>query len=156
MTTPTDTLRDLITAHSSRVALPSEVAEEFVSSFKMIQLLKPFDVLDVFVEDYIQEVGRRIYANFCFFGDGIFGEVTNSKEPSNRDVKDAFVVSLKEGLVKVAIQDYDNYDFVHATETSRVTIAFYGRNGESFFLNAAGLNCDVLCRIYRDRLLSLL
>jgi hypothetical protein len=149
-------VKTLIAKYTSRVGLPRFVADEFLRAFPLIERLKAFPISDVFVEDYFEESGRRIYANFCFFGSDFFAEATNPKEPTNEGSRDVFVVSLKAGLAKVSIPNYKDYDFDKATDKSRVTIAFYLKNGESFFLNASGRNCDGLWDIYRSRLMSLL
>ena len=146
---------ELINEYASRIRLEERVVKEFVSAYLVIANLRRFNIKHVFVENYTNERGGQTYANFCFFGDGFYAEASNPKEVANEEQRDLFVVSLKEGLAKVNITNYSDFDFRRANDKSQVTIAFNLRNGESFFLNATGINCDVLLEIYHGFLMPL-
>jgi hypothetical protein len=143
----------LISKYSERIHLDPLVVKEFEKSYLLVQKLKTFRVKHAFVENEVNERGGHNYPNFCFFGQGLYGEVANAKEKVGEQEKDLFIIDLAGGLAKVAITNYVDFDFANAGDGSRVSIAFSLKNGESFYLNAAGRNCDVLLEIYQQYLM---
>jgi|HubBroStandDraft_6_1064221.scaffolds.fasta_scaffold502727_1 hypothetical protein len=137
----------LILAYAKKIRLDDPVVKEMKAASRAMQIVKKFNVTHVFIDDYVEDK-RRIYANFCFFGQGYHAEIANPREKSNEGRQEIFVLSLKKGLSKVSIQNYENFDLVSANSESRLTVAFYLVNGESFFLNASGNNCEELIKIY--------
>ena len=149
-------IKTLIEEYAKQISLPGETAEEFLRAHSLVEKVKPFEVVDVFVDNYLDDTERMIYPNFCFFGEEYHAQASNEKEKSNEEQREIFVLSVKEGLQKVSIQNAERYDFKRASSLSRITIAFYLKSGESFFLNACGINCDILMRVYANTLSRLL
>jgi hypothetical protein len=153
MQTDLKKVKKLIDGYAARTNLEDVIVNEMAAAAKAVRRLKQFPVTHVFAEDYLSETGRRLYANFGFFGKDYYGEATNSREETNEEQREIFVVSLKQGLSKAAITNYSDFDLVTPTAKSRITIAFYLVNGESFFLNASGKNCLELLKIHASVLM---
>ena len=143
----------LINSYAARTNLEDVIVNEMCAAAMAVRQLKQFPVTHVFAEDYLSDTGRRLYANFGFFGRDYYGEATNTLEETNEEQREIFVVSLKQGISKAAITNYSDFDLVTPTVKSRITLAFYLVNGESFFLNASGKNCLELLNIHTSVLM---
>jgi hypothetical protein len=100
----------------------------------------------IFVSEYVEASGDRIFENLWFFADNYVGEAKDFVSQDNFD----FVKLDK--LLGVAIKKSD-YDGIGATEKSRLNVEFNFTEFASGNLKASKNNCDYLMKIVHEILL---
>jgi len=106
------------------------------------------DLVDLFVDEYINEDGIRIYTDITFFAknDDHIGVKNFQSE------NEYFMVNYgkKIDFIKIIKKDYN---FKNSNENSRLTIEVTGKGEWLGMYKAARKNCDHLLKIYNKYLL---
>ena len=103
----------------------------------------PEEIEDIFVSEYIQEDGTRVYENFWCFSKQYGME---AKDFAHRDNFDSAPVGENVAHWEIAKQDYD---FKEAKEKSRMTLEVqFAGNMIKGLLKASKENCDQLRKVF--------
>lgn len=113
--------------------------------------ITPEDILDIFISEYLQEDGSRMYESLWLFSEHYAMEAKNFITSDNFDR-----VYLSKQVGRWQIEKTE-YDFVNATDSSRMIISFsieesgLGITGK---LKSSKQNCDSLKNIFLNYVLK--
>jgi hypothetical protein len=97
---------------------------------------------DIFVSDYVNEEGRRLYENLWFFTSSA---VFEAKQFLTTDDFDGMPYTKKVKYWRIVKKDYD---FNNITSKSRMTIEVGLKNNMGCIMKASGDNCSFLKAIF--------
>jgi len=105
------------------------------------------DAKDIFISDYIDSEGKRLYESLWLFTEDF---VCEAKQFLTQDIFDA--MPIKNNFLRWEIQKTE-YDFKHTYPKSRLTVSIYFGENIAGNLKASGDNCDDLRNIFRKYIL---
>ena len=102
----------------------------------------PDEIVDIYVGDYIKEDGTREYETLVFFSDRFLVEANEFI------IQDKLMIVPIKNKIKIFRIEKKDYDFIKATEQSRLSCEFIRVGAErAFEFRAARENCDNLKNI---------
>lgn len=105
--------------------------------YEFYQTTSPCEIEDIFVSEYINDQGQRVYESLWFFAQQSYME---AKQFASQDDFDF----MRGRLIRWQVQKHD-YDFdSDATIKSRLALRFQSPSGVSGNLKASGKNCEHL------------
>ena len=126
------------TSYLAAIDMPAPLRERVKTIYEFYRKIIPDEITDVFVTDYLNKDGTRVYENLWFFSE------TYCMEAKQFITKDDFdITPIKVRMRYVRIQKED-YDFKKATEKSKVNLYFGLETGVTGDLKASNENCDYL------------
>ncbi len=126
------------------IGITKPLAERIGIIYDFFLEIHPFEIDDIFVEEYLKEDGTRIYENLIFVSKKIYVEATRFIE---RDKM--LIIPIYKKIISYGIEKQD-YDFKTVTAKSRLKINFSTPRtipGE-VSLKASRENCEYLKDIY--------
>jgi hypothetical protein len=93
-------------------------------------------IADIFVSDYIEKEGNRVYQHLCLFSEDYF---MDAKLFLQQD--DFSVTPLRGKIVYLSIKKAE-YDFKHANDNSRVNVFALTSDHTNISLQCSKENCD--------------
>jgi len=109
------------------------------SIYEFYRDMCPDEIVDIFVTDYIDSDGKRVYESLWFFSDRYVMEAKGFAAG-----KDDFdITPIKDRVIHCTIQKQD-YDFKEATDKSRLHLTFGLDIGAIADFKASKDNCDAL------------
>jgi hypothetical protein len=105
------------------------------------------EILGIFVTDYMPKDGLRQYENIWFFSNKYFMEAKLFYQ------KDDFDIEPAEEKINYIQVEKNDYDFLKATDKSRLYIRYTSSTLSEGELKASKENCDCLKEIYFKYLL---
>jgi hypothetical protein len=123
------------------IGIMEPIRKRIESLYKDVQKIFPEEqIIDIFVEDYIQDDGTRKYQHIAFYTKNNLAMSVNEFMSSD----DIRVASIKNNITYIEVHK-TNYDFVKATESSRLIIqARVQYSGLTLSSKASKENCDYL------------
>lgn len=97
-----------------------------------------FKVNDIFVSEYLDQQGGRIYEGLWLFNENFIGEAKNFIAENDFDL-----ISIKHSVLYFNVQ-FEDYNFKKATAKSRILADMVMTGNSSVTLKASGKNCDFL------------
>jgi len=117
------------------------------SSYRFYLEMCPDEIMDIFVTDYIDSDGNRVYENLWFFSDRYIMDAKGFAA----GVEDFVIAPIKGRVAHFKIIK-QNYDFKEATDKSRLHLTFYTDTKATATLKASKENCDALRDIIIKRI----
>lgn len=136
-------MEDKFIEYFKLIGITKEVYLDRIETIMKVQSeLCQEEIIDVYVDEYINEDGTREYQDLSLFSAGYsFGAhqfLTNDKFS---------IIALGKKIFHVVVKE-KNYDFKHATSISRLIIDMHYDMGASGTYRASQENCDALKQIY--------
>lgn len=125
------------TPYYTSIGLTSAAIERVTAIYDFYAKSLSLEVIDTFVSEYVNGDGVRTYESLWFFSSKYCMEAKQFLSQDDFDATPLECVSYWE------IQKQD-YDFVQATEKSRITLTFGTPLEIGGNLKASGVNCDHL------------
>jgi len=123
------------------IGLTAPYLERTEALYEMINEAIKDEFVDIFIEDYIEQEGTRIYSCVSFFGKRFYAEI---EEFLTKDEIVFCDINMIAKAIRVKKQDYD---FKKATEKSRLNIDIIFDFHTTANLKASKENCDFLWNI---------
>jgi len=128
------------------------IQKRIESIYEYFESLVPKEkFVDVFVNDYVQADGTRIYADLRLYSEKRAALATDFITTND------FKVGAEGRTFEVANLRSQNYDFKKATGESRLNLVAWYSNirfrGAGMYLQGSGENCDYLMKIYYKHIL---
>lgn len=111
----------------------------------LIQSIHPSQIIDIFISEYVKDDGTHVYEAIDFYTDKYTFTVFDFIQD-----QPLIIMGYLQQEVNQAIFRYKHYNFVKATEHSRLTIDLqYDQPEWIGHLKATGRNCNHLINTYR-------
>ncbi len=125
------------------ISITKPLAERIGIIYDFFLETHPFEIDDIFVEEYLQEDGTRIYEHLMFFSKKVYVEATQFIQ------RDKFlIIPIYKQIISYGIEKQD-YDFKTVTAKSRLNITFSSTAVPgAILLKASKENCEYLKDIY--------
>ena len=131
------------------IGITAEVLLERIEEvYEFCSLICPDEIVDVFVDDYIEKDGTRKYVHLSFFSDSYSIGARNFLTDD-----DIIMVPIRKKVSYYIIKKED-YDFERATEKSRLHMTFILDIGTDGEFKASKENCDYLKLIFLKHIKS--
>jgi len=137
-------MKDDFKEYLDSLELSSEAIENNIENiFIYASKLCSEEILDIFVCDYIKEDNSRDYESLWLFSKSFVMEIRNFRSNIEYDID---VANLSDSIsyFRTRIKDYD---FIKASEKSRMSIDCMNFDTINFILKASRNNCDKLALI---------
>ena len=126
-----------------KIEIPEILQGKTEIIYELFRRLCPDPILDVFISDYIDSEGNRMYEHLRFFSEKYVMSAMNFVTE-----EDFRITPIKKQILQIQIEKQD-YDFENATERSRLSaIVEFGTTKKAVF-KASKRNCDYLRNIVR-------
>jgi hypothetical protein len=136
--------------YAEEIGLTAPFIEKVKDIFNFYSSTGLGEIVDIFITDYIAEDGTRRYESVWFFSEKYIMEAKNFLFEDDFDIA-PFKRRVKYWNVKML-----DYDFIKATEKSRLTLFISMDTGLVCKLKASKENCDYLNKIMRKYALGYL
>jgi hypothetical protein len=140
-------MRDEFKQYLAALGMAQAFSERIDETISFGQFLCPDEITGLFVSDYRENDGTRVFPSLMMFSDR---HVLEAKQFAKEDNVD--IIPLKDNLVWIELKK-ENYDLQNATENSKFFLTGYFATdvGQSlsFSLKGTGENCDYLAKIFR-------
>ena len=123
--------------------MPNTYVNRTTAVLDQIERLFIFETEDLFVTDYIKDDGERVFESLWLFNRDLAVE---AKDFLNKEDFDLTPIKSTVGYLCVKSS---GFDFVKATNKSRLNISFYFRGGISAQMRASGENCLKLLGVFQ-------
>ncbi len=127
-----------LSSYLKAIGATSPIIERAEHVYQFYQQLCSEEIEDVIVSEYLTAEGNREYENLSFFSRSFVMEAKNflSEDDFDLDV-------VRDAVRYWRIRKWD-YDFVKATDKSRLNLQFWLSSGMTAQMKASKENCDYL------------
>lgn len=144
-----DNMNKNFMSYFDAIGLTETLRERIETIFEFYRMLCPEDILRVFISDYINQDGTRVFASLWFFSKNYLME---AKEFATKDDFDLAVLSVPMRYLRIMKSDYDFSE--KATDKSRLHIEFTLLYEVQGVMKASRENCKFLREVILGCLLS--
>ena len=128
-------------SYLQQVGLGNQYIERVRTLYGLVSTISPIaEVADIFVSEYVQANGVRVYENVWFFT----AEAYHAIEAHNFISEDNVDFVTLKGRIKQFFVQKQKYDFERATEESRLNVEFRTDLDVIGKMKASKENCDHL------------
>ncbi len=137
-------MKDEFTTYLRDIEMDETLIRRVIQLYDAYEPIFPTTPSHIFVEDYINDEGGRVFEHLNIFADRCWLSF------------DSFVTQEKLNIswlgVKITIAEIDmkDYDFKHSNQRSRLTIQVNFTDQKGGILRGARNNCDYLARIIKE------
>jgi hypothetical protein len=132
------------TQYMAAIGLSSTLAGRADHAYELCAKVCPEKIEQIFVNDYIDQEGARVFQSIYFFSTNYIMEAKGFVSAENYDLT-AIEIPLK-----YLNWEAKDFDFTKATEKSRLTFYTYAQqSGIMVSLKASKENCDYLWELIR-------
>ena len=140
-------MKEQFTAYLKSIGMSDVLVKRIETIHGFYQSISPGEITDVFVGEHLEADGNRAYESAWFFSQNYFME---AKTFTTKDNFDLVPVRNRVRHWRVEKQDYD---FVNATEKSRMVIEIRLIESLGGIFRASKENCDFLRDVFRKHIL---
>jgi len=134
-------MKEKFSEYLKSIGITEAILKRIEKIYNFYNDIRPNEIEDIFITDYLDENGSRNYENIWFFSS------KHCMEAKLFITKDNFDMDSIKNITYWVIEK-ENYDFKKATERSRISLTFQLSWNRSGKLKASKENCDYLKEIF--------
>ena len=137
-------MNEEFTGYLGNINATDTIIEKVKNVYKNCENICPEKITEIFISEYTEENGMRVYENLWFFSDRYCMESKNFTQNDNIDITPYYKI------IKYLSIEKKDYEFDSANEQSRAIFRFVFNIGIDGTIKASGKNCDHLLSIVKS------
>ncbi|AAM05291.1 hypothetical protein [Methanosarcina acetivorans] len=132
------------TDYLHNIGATGPIIDKAENAYKNCENICPEEIKGIFVSEYTEENGNRMYENLWFFSERYCMESKNFTQRDNIDI------TPYNKIIKRLFIEKKDYEFTEANAQSRAILHFVLHMGIDGTIKASGENCDHLLNIVKS------